>query len=420
MLSDSDDEGAPPELCTTAYIGACATSGTAKCSRWLRACSLRQEECSLAHYGLGTKGASPLAASLALNKHLRLLDLSDNGMGAEGAAAVLAVLTRGGAPALASLSLSRNQAGPEGADAVGELLRARPGHALLQLDFSANAVGDRGARTIADGLAENTTIDNLLLDDNGIDTEGAEHLAKALKTNTRLRELSLEWNAIRAEGGRAIANALRDQHTLLALNLGWNGLGDDGVAAVASALTPPPGAEGAPCALSELRLHHNRLTTQGGGALALVLGSLASLDVSGNPLGSGGAAALLLAQQGAAAPCKLVASDVCVRPESALDVLLIRASRGEALERAELLAAGVDSLAASVLTRAVEAVRAERKKPKKGVAGQPTEKAKKKPPAREVPTAPTRRGSARKSGDSGAEEWRRTDQRPDLDAAAVG
>ena len=58
-------------------------------------------------------------------------------------------------------------------------------------------------------------------------------------------------------------------------------------------LSSGSGEDGKGSALTELRLHHNRLTAEGGGSLALILGSLASLDVSGNPLGSSGAAALL-------------------------------------------------------------------------------------------------------------------------------
>lgn len=57
---------------------------------------------------------------------------------------------------------------------------------------------------------------------------------------------------------------------------------DEGVAAVAAALRPAKGSEGeSPCALSDLRLHQNRMTAQGSGALACVIKHLDSLDVSG-------------------------------------------------------------------------------------------------------------------------------------------
>jgi len=137
-----------------------------------------------------------------------------------------------------------------------------------------------------------------------------------------------------------------------------------------------------------------------------VLGSLASLDVSGNPLGNGGAAALLLAQQGADRAVRLLASDVCVRPDTPLDAMLQRAAKGDMIDGSELQSAGIDALAASALVSAAEAVKVA--KGKKG-------KKLKAPPPADKPKPLARRKSTNDELDA---DWRRTDRKPDLEGAA--
>ncbi|KAL1515158.1 hypothetical protein AB1Y20_004219 [Prymnesium parvum] len=402
----SEEEEEEEVRCAAEYKALCAQHGTARCSKWLRACAAESTQCSLGHYGLGTHGAAPLALSLKWNERVQHLDLSDNGLGADGVCSVLDALTQGGAPELRSLSLRRNQAGVEGAEGAAALLCARPAHPLERLDLTANAIGDRGASAVARGLARNASLLSLILGDNEIDAEGAEQLASALKVNSRLAELSLEWNNIRAEGGRAVAEALQGQRSLHTLNLGWNGLMDEGVAAVAAALRPAKGSEGeSPCALSDLRLHQNRMTAQGSGALACVIKHLDSLDVSGNPLGSEGASALLLALQSAQSPCKLVANDVCVRPETKIHTLLCRAGRREAIELHSLQAAGVESMAAASLVAGVEAINLAQKKPsKKNATGKAPSLLKENSSGL---------GSQRKLTKEESANWRRTDRCPE-------
>ena len=141
MQQWSDDEAEEPSV--AAYNAACLASGVVACSRWRRSCAARHSEISLAHYGVGKRGAAPLAASLRLAGQLVALDLSDNGLGAEGVEAVLRGLGDGGGPSLATLDLSQNQAGPDGAAALGELLSdARAAPALRRLRVNTIAVGD--------------------------------------------------------------------------------------------------------------------------------------------------------------------------------------------------------------------------------------------------------------------------------------
>jgi len=89
--------------------------------------------------------------------------------------------------------------------------------------------------------------------------------------------------------------------------------------------------------------------------LCAVLPSLDALDVSGNPLGGEGVCALLLAHAAVEQPCKLRMEDVCVRPDSALPALLLRAAEGQPADPQALEAAGARQMAARVLAKAAAA-----------------------------------------------------------------
>lgn len=357
-----DDEIVDDDPASLEYTAAVTEIQTVRCSQWQRACISHATEVVLSHYGLGKRGAEALARSLAKHVHICTLDLSDNGLGGEGVTSVLTALQqRNAAPSLRFMSLRQNQAGQEGAEAVAEFLRSN--HPLASLDLSSNALCSKGAGTISDGLLSNSTVTSLSLESNDIDSEGVEHLAKALATNRSLTSLSLEWNSISKEGAQALSELLIDDSlALAALNLGWNGLGDAGATLLSNAITVRP-SEGA---LRDVRLHHNRLSAEAAVPLSRALSGLDVLDVSGNALGASGAAVLLLAQQelqvaadekenadGAGVRrCQLKMEDVCVRPDTSLAGLVMRAAAGDAIPIGEMEASGVQAAAAIALRSA--------------------------------------------------------------------
>ena len=362
----SNAENAEPSC--VAYAAAIAAEGglAQRCSQWHRACLSHAIEVSISHYGLRPRGGKMLAPSLADNAHVRSLDLSDNGLGAEGVSAIVTALCRTGrqpaAPALRALSLRQNQAGVDGAEAVATLLRSS--HPLECLDFAANAIGNKGMGVLAQAIAgAKCKLRMLCIERNELEDEGMEQLATALGENYSLTSLSLEWNAIGPVGGKALAVVLPMHGTLRALNLGWNGLGDQGIAVLADALAKAPASS--PPTLVDLRLHHNRATVLAALPLSRALRTLEMLDVSGNPLGAGGAATLLLAQQeqnsrakasggkgggGAqygAERCRVIMEDCCVRPDTPLAGLLRRAADAEEISSDDLQQSGVYAAAAA-------------------------------------------------------------------------
>jgi len=196
------------------------------------------------------------AAALAALTNLTSLDLGFNDIGGAGVAA-LAALTQ-----LTSLNLGFNEIGDEGAAVLAALTQ------LISLNLRGNQISAEGAAILA-ALTQLTTLD---LSGNQIGDEGAAALAAL----TQLTTLDLGNNEIGAEGAAALAALTQ----LTSLNLWNNQIGDEGAASLA-ALTQ----------LTSLNLLNNQIGAQGAAALA-ALTQLTTLDLSGNQIGAQGAAAL--------------------------------------------------------------------------------------------------------------------------------
>ena len=120
---------------------------------------------------------------------------------------------------LTDLILDNNKIGDEGAKAIAEALKTNT--TLINLKLSTNIIGDEGAYALAEALKTNTTLTDLILDNNKIGDEGAKAIAEALKTNTTLINLKLSTNIIGDEGANALAEALKT-NTTTKLNLDNN------------------------------------------------------------------------------------------------------------------------------------------------------------------------------------------------------
>lgn len=95
-----------------------------------------------------------------------------------------------------------------------------------------NRIGSLGASFVSYLLKYNTTLVELSLGNNNIGDEGARHLASSLVNDT-LRMLNIENNNIGAAGVAALANALERNNTSLhSLVLSENPIGDGGARAM--------------------------------------------------------------------------------------------------------------------------------------------------------------------------------------------
>lgn len=129
----------------------------------------------VAHVGMGAVGAVALAEGIAMNRGLRLLDLSNNVLRTTGAMAI--------------------------AVNVGINVARGGGAGLTALDLGWCGIDDPPVALLAEGLVSGCSLRRLDLSHNQVSLEGADHLAKMMKVHIGLQLLILDHNpAIAFEG----------------------------------------------------------------------------------------------------------------------------------------------------------------------------------------------------------------------------
>lgn len=168
---------------------------------------------------VGPDGAAALADGLRHNRGLESLNLSRNvRMGSEGAEILAAAYLKGRQGWCANYHGDRY-----------------PG--LVHLDLSDTGVGDDGAAAIADAMKTNGALSDLDLSRNGLTSAGASSIANALEINCTLRCVRLGGNsAIRDDGASNVAFALFRNEVLERLDCDGCGIGSVGASCLAIAL----------------------------------------------------------------------------------------------------------------------------------------------------------------------------------------
>ncbi|KAL7512701.1 hypothetical protein ACHAXN_009773 [Cyclotella atomus] len=122
---------------------------------------------------IGDVGALRLADALQYNDHLQYLDLSRNGIGGIGGAALAKALyqyIKGASDqyvsrtALRSLNLSKNQIGDEGAEAFTQMLEYNT--SLTRFDLSFNGISFKNVNQLLESLEKNSTVTAIYLTGN--------------------------------------------------------------------------------------------------------------------------------------------------------------------------------------------------------------------------------------------------------------
>lgn len=189
--------------------------------------------------GIGKEGAASFASFMATGGtkiKLRVLDLSNNGLGSDGAkaleealagkrrrktrltASVDAAASNGinqanenRAKSLQDLRLSYNQFGHVGAASIGRLMAENA--TITSLDLSYNGLGElnkqgydgRGVRKLSNGLMKNKALKILNLAGNGVSNQGATTLSQALRTHPTMTTIRLKNNEIELVGAMELA-----------------------------------------------------------------------------------------------------------------------------------------------------------------------------------------------------------------------
>ena len=197
---------------------------------------------------LGPEGTAALLAWVSLRTTppclLRTLNLTNTGVGTQGALALAQGLAQSRLPHLQSLILRSDRLGPEGLHPLSQALRGLGRSCRLEtLDLSDNGLGDEGGFELAETLRDANSLPDLRrlgLADNDLKGEGSwPHLAEALVSRARLEELDVSKNPLgltHAED-RALGGLMQ---RLKCLKLAWTDLQEGAALALAARLATSP------------------------------------------------------------------------------------------------------------------------------------------------------------------------------------
>ena len=251
--------------------------------------------------GICHPGAAFLSQALAVNSSLTNLDLSENGIGDPGAASLSQALAVNSS--LTNLKLNLNSICHPGAAFLSQALAVNS--CLTNLDLSKNSIGDPGAASLSQALAVNSSLTNLDLSENSIGDSGAVSLSQALAVNSSLTNLDLRANIIGDSGAASLSQALEVNSSLTNLDLSENSIGFSGAAFLSQALAVNS-------SLTNLNLRANSIGDSGAASLSQALAvnsSLTNLNLNWNRIGDSGAASL---SQALAVNCSLTNLDLSV------------------------------------------------------------------------------------------------------------
>lgn len=272
--------------------------------------AMEGDRLQLQHQGLRQNEAKALAAAFSCNESVTHLNLSHNPLGT-GAVDIAAAMADNSA--LTRLDMRSAQVGWRGAEEFGKSLYHN--EYLTHLDLRSNKIGDSGLARVALALKDNQTLRFLDVSDNEGSIKAASALAHVLPANGALTHLDLSWNHIRPQELRLLSEGVLANSTLSSLSLAWNGVGDkrepepqqhDEKEAMNKSIdkSESPKKVAAPLSAGEVLAHLISQTTtlqhldmtncRIGERVARELanairsnGSLKSIRLDGNPLGSG-------------------------------------------------------------------------------------------------------------------------------------
>ncbi|XP_026666831.1 ran GTPase-activating protein 1 isoform X2 [Ceratina calcarata] len=228
------------------------------------------------------------------------LDLSDNAFGPIGIQGLANFLTSDTCYSLRVLRLNNNGLGICGGEMLAKALSdcydnscraGSPPLALKVFVAGRNRLENDGAKALASVFQKLTTLEEVVMPQNGICHPGITALANGLSSNPGLRILNLNDNTVGFKGAQAIAKALPNFKNLEQLNLGDCLLKTKGSIALTQAL----GVEGNYPLLAELNLSFNEIRSRGAILIANAMADkqqLVSLQLDGNVFGKTGRAAL--------------------------------------------------------------------------------------------------------------------------------
>eukprot|EP01012_Entosiphon_sulcatum_P064771 TRINITY_DN93621_c0_g1_i1.p1 TRINITY_DN93621_c0_g1~~TRINITY_DN93621_c0_g1_i1.p1 ORF type:complete len:418 (+),score=88.88 TRINITY_DN93621_c0_g1_i1:71-1324(+) len=143
---------------------------------------------------IGTQGAAATISALDIIRGVTELDLSSNNIDNEDALRLIEVLQH---HSVISLSLSNNVIGSEGAVALAQ--RLSNASTIARLDLSFNGIGDEGASAIVAAMESGrSSVVSVDLSYNGLSNEGVTALVDAIRGNTSITSLNVADDGVDA------------------------------------------------------------------------------------------------------------------------------------------------------------------------------------------------------------------------------
>ncbi|KAM8961903.1 leucine-rich repeat-containing protein 74B [Pelodytes ibericus] len=265
------------------YLSACKFFGVVPVSYFLH--HMTYPQLVMRHHGLGLQAVKALALSLVTNTSIVSLDLSDNWLEGDGAAAISDMLKEN--CYISELHLSDNKLALKGAKSFSHMLGENT--TLRKINLSGNEFNDQTAPYFSEALINNQKLESVDLSHNMFGNGSGEVLGTAIAENTGMLELNLSWNHFHGKGAVAIAKGLGANIFLHSLDLSYNGFGNDGAMALGEALKINN-------VLEELNISNNRISLKGAVRFAMCLKenkTLKVLQMARNPMKSEGCFAIL-------------------------------------------------------------------------------------------------------------------------------
>ncbi|KAG5306293.1 RAGP1 protein, partial [Acromyrmex insinuator] len=229
------------------------------------------------------------------SSQLTELDLSDNAFGPIGIEGLANLLASSPCYTLQQLKLNNNGLGISGGKMLAKALEkcyenssseGTP-FALKVFIVGRNRLENEGAQALASVFERLKTLEEVVMQQNGIYHVGIAAIAKGLSVNPNLRVLNLNDNTIGLKGAKALAKALPTFRGLEELNLGDCLLKTKGALVIAEALQ----IHGNHTSLRNLDLGNNELRMDAGNAIAKAMHDktlLTNLELDGNCFGTEG------------------------------------------------------------------------------------------------------------------------------------
>ncbi|KAJ2865406.1 Ran GAP Rna1 [Coemansia aciculifera] len=241
-------------------------------------------ELNLSDNAFGPLGAEAMSEFLSKHTGLQVLKLNNNGLGIHGGTTIASALVKcqaeceklGKEPALHTIVCGRNRLENGAAPAFANAFAALK--SLREVRMPQNGIRPEGIIELVNGLASNTKLAILDLQDNTFTHSGSAALATALPSWDALEHLNVGDCLLGPTGGRLVIEALKGRTTLKVVNLQYNEIEQDGAIALAESLRTLT-------LLESLELNGNRFDAESN-AVELIKAALSENDIDDDIIGS--------------------------------------------------------------------------------------------------------------------------------------